>query len=245
MKTEKLVIVLLVFSLFFSGCNNLVGIRKNQLIVENLENNILSSHENSKNKKLTEEEAKLKSLELLEKYLNIKLYLTEVKCYINFKDGSEIEIKSNREKVDKSFISKFENSNSVFENGIFSIYYTSRKDDIKQEFTGSINIEINAKTGELLSLNLYNFSSSKAFSGIGTIEESEKVAKEFIEKNNIGNIKNAKLIEKHKSVFSKNKYIVYKFTFQDSKDSNKKVFISMNGKNISSISIGIMNYIYD
>ncbi|SFB04030.1 PepSY domain-containing protein [Clostridium frigidicarnis] len=238
MKYKTLSFILLFFTLFLTSCSEFDTIKKDRLIVETIDSNT-SLDESKKEKILSEEEAKLKALEILERYFDVKLYLTEVDCNVYFLNPSTLKPTLNKLELDSDM--KFENSKSVLENGIYRVEFFSKENQNPSEKHLDYYTELDAKTGEIISFNHYIYittSKNKL-----DMEDSENIAKEFIEKNNIGGIKNAKLTFKSEIV---TEYNTYNFTFEDNESESKKVNISIdaNSKKIASLSIGIMTRVY-
>lgn len=242
MRYKKLFLLVLIFSIFLTSCDNFSKVKKNQLIVETIDtNNSTSSERLNENKILSEEEAKLKALEGLEKYLNIKLYLTEVQCYVYFQGPNEIKNSLNRLKIEDNLKTQFEDSKSVLENGVYYvIFYPQNVKMPKENFLVNNQIALNAKTGEILDFYFYGSKSILSSNNNVDVKEAERITKEFIEKNNLGGIKNGKLVDK--KFIDAEKEISYRFMFEDAEISSKKVTAYTNKNlNIISFSVGIMS----
>lgn len=244
MKHKKLFPLLLICSMFLTACDNFNTIKKNHLIVETLDTNNTSSSKSKQEKILSEEEAKLKSLETLEQLFDVKLYLTEVDCTVYFNNPATLKTNLNKPKpADNNIASNtnplsFDNSKSALENGTYSVAFYSKKRQNSTEKYFDYFTELDAKTGELLSFSHYTYvadSNSKL-----DMEDSEGVAREFIEKNNIGGINSAKIVDKSDKLLTKTN--TYTFTFEDMDSSSKKVTIgiNVNSEKVTSLSIGLM-----
>lgn len=246
MQNKKIIPVLLVFSIFLTSCGNFNSIKKNQLVIEKLDKNTPSTSDISNEKKvLTEEEAKLKALEVLEKYFNLKLYLTEVGCDVKFESSSMI--KKNLDEVNPDSYSKeqLEYSKSVLENGLYEVNFYNKvgKQSENTEFK-YFSMEIDSKTGECLSVNGYYIDKTAASqSSPIDIEEAKKLAEEFILKNNIGNIKKIKLVNEDQR--RQNEDVNYRLLFEDADAAYKKVLICIDGntKKVYRFSTGVMEII--
>lgn len=246
MKYKKIIPVLLVFSIFLTSCGNFSSIKKNQLVVEKLDKNTTSTSDIVNEKRiLTEEEAKLKALEALEKYFNIKLYLTEVECYVQFESSSMI--KKYLDEVNPSSYSKvqLEYSKSVLENGLYEVSFYNKvgkqSENIEFEY---FSMKIDSKTGECLAVNgYYNDKAAASPNSSIDIEEAKKIAEEFIVKNHIGNIKNIKLINEKQR--GEKKYVNYRLLFEDADAAYKKVVIYIDGntKKVYNFSMGVVEII--
>ena len=246
MKYKRILPVFLFFSMFLTSCGNFSNIKKNQLIIEKIDKNTTSTSNIVNGKRiLTEEEAKLKALEVLEKYFNVKLYLTEV--------GSDVQfISSSMVKKDVGLINpssypkiQLEYSKSVLENGFYQIYFYTRieKQSQNTDRTGYF-MKIDSKTGECIYLDCYY--ESKGIPPLNAsidIEEAKEISEEFILKNNIGNIKNIKSVNQNQRRVKDQ--VSYSLVFEDSDVAGKKVMISIDGntKKINNLSIGVMEKI--
>lgn len=243
MKHKITLLVLLISSIFLTSCGDFSKIKKNQLVVVNLDKNSTSTSDIVNGKKiLTEEEAKLKALVLLEKYFNVKLYLTEVESDVNFSSSSMV--KKDLEMIKPSTYAKMQMdySKSVIDNGFYQVSFFTR---LKEQDTNPLyfSMSINSKTGECLYFINYSNKSIPSTNGNIDIAEAKKIAKEFILKNSIGNIKNVKFVNQNQRT-SKGP-VGYSLLFEDADAAYKKVMISIDGntKKIYSFSIGIMELI--
>lgn len=243
MKHKIILPILFIFSIFLTSCGDFANIKKNQLVVEKPNKNTAYTSDivNEKNI-LTEEEAKLKALEVLEKYFNVKLYLTEVGSDVQF--ISSAMVKKDSEMINPISYSKIqlEYSKSVLENGLYQIYFYTRIEKQLQN-TDSTNyfIKIDSKTGECIYFDYY----SKSIPPLNSIdiEEAKKISEKFILKNNIGNIKNIKFVNQNKSTLAER--VVYSLVFEDADAVGKKVMISIDGstKKIDGFYIGVVEII--
>ena len=246
MKNKKIIPVLLVFSIFLTSCGNFSSIKKNQLVIEKLDKNTISTSDISNEKKvLTEEEAKLKALEVLEKYFNLKLYLTEVGCDVQFHSSSMI--KKSLDEVNPNSYSKeqLEYSKSVLENGLYEMnFYNKVEEQLKNTEFKYFSMKIDSKTGECLSVNGYYIDkTADSQSSPIDIEEAKKLAEESILKNNIGNIKKIKLVNENER--RQNADVNYRLLFEDADEACKKVLICIDGntKKVYRFSTGVMEII--
>ncbi|WP_055668840.1 YcdB/YcdC domain-containing protein [Desnuesiella massiliensis] len=247
MKNRKIISALLVFSIFLTSCGNFSSIKKNQLVIEKLDKNATSTSDISDKKKvLTEEEAKLKALEVLEKYFNIKLYLTEVACYVQFESSSTI--KKYLDEVNPNSYSKeqLEYSKSVLENGLYEVIFYNKVEKQSENIEIKyFSMKMDPKTGECLSVDgYYNDKMTVSSKSSINIDEAKKIAEEFILKENIGNIKNTKLVNQNQR--RQNENVNYRLLFEDADAAYKKVLICIDGntKKVYGFSIGVMEIIH-
>ncbi|MBU3143931.1 YcdB/YcdC domain-containing protein [Clostridium sp. CF012] len=248
MKHKIILLILLISSIFLTSCGDFSNIKKNQLVVVKLDKNTISTSDVANGKKiLTDEGAKLKALEILEKYFNVKLYLTEVGSDVQFINSSML--KKELGPINPSSYSKtqLEYSKSVLENGFYAVDFFTRVEKQAQDTNYAyFSMKIDSKTGECIYFSSYDtkvISSSNSSIDIIDINEAKKIAKEFILKNNIGNIKNIKLVNQNpKSVKSE---VGYSLLYEDADVASNKVMIVIDGstKKIYSFSIGVMEVI--
>ena len=244
MKHKIILPILLISSIFLTSCGDFSNIKKNQLVVEKLDKNITSTSDIVNGKKiLTEEEAKLKALECLEKYFKVKLYLTEVGSDVQFISSSML--KKDLERINPSSYSKtqLEYSKSVLENGLYNVDFFTRTETQAQDTNFTyFSMKIDSKTGECIYFINKDNKSISSLSSIIDINEAKKIAKEFILKNNIGNIKNVKFVNQNLSIKGP---VGYSLVFEDADEVGKKVMISIDGntKKIYGFSIGVMEII--
>ncbi|WP_027631440.1 YcdB/YcdC domain-containing protein [Clostridium hydrogeniformans] len=247
MKNKKVIPLLIVFSIYLTSCGNFNSIKKNQLVIEKLDKNTPSTSDISNEKKvLTEEEAKLKALEVLEKYFNIKLYLTEVGSNVEFHSSSMIK-KYLAEVTPNSYSKEqIEYNKSALENGLYEVnFYNKVENQAKDTEFKYFSMKIDSKTGECVFFNgYYNDKATASSKSHIYIEEAKKIAEEFILKNNIGNIKNIKLVNENQR--RQNEGVNYRFLFEDADAAYKKVLICIDGdtKKVYNFSIGVMEIIY-
>lgn len=222
MKYRKLLPIVLIFSLILTSCSNFSKIEKNKLMIDNLEENKNISSEFNKKTILSDEEAKIKALEALEKYFNIKLYLSEIACYARFSDANSI-----KKELSNNAFKNFKNNKSVLENGTYDIAFIMRKSK-NEEQNNYLNyfIRLDARTGELLEYNNCTYDGNDDTNSNMDINEAEKFAKEFIIKSNINNTDNEK--NSYKITSKMKKFNMYHFVFEDVK--NLKVEIRVDGK---------------
>lgn len=234
MRCRVLISFIVSLSLLLVGCDNFSSIKKNKLMVETIES---PSKHNVKSIS-SEEEAKLRALETLEKYFNITLYLTEVECYAYLNNPSNIKSNLTRLNTNNIDLMQFENSSSLLENGTYTVSFYSKNGRSSNEKYFDYSIEQNCKTGEIVNFRHYSYIHPN--NNMLDIEDCEKLAKEFIEKNSIGSIKNIKLTDKGYKLNPKDN--TYSFTFEDKETPSRKVNICVNiySKQISSFSVGVM-----
>lgn len=234
MRCRVLTSCILSLSILLMGCDNFSSIKKNKLMIETLET---PSKHNIKNIS-SEEEAKLKALEALEKYFDVTLYLTEVECYAYLNSPSNLKTNLTKLNTNNIDLMQFENSSSLLENGTYIVsFYSKNKLNANEKYFDYF-VELNCKTWDIVNFSHYNYVHPNN-NGLD-MEDSEKLAKEFVEKNHIGSIKKIKLTDKTDKLVSQDN--TYRFTFEDSEDSSKKVIISVNvySKQIFSFSVGLM-----
>ncbi|MBU5591534.1 hypothetical protein KQI89_07135 [Clostridium sp. MSJ-4] len=241
MKSKKLFPLLLISTIFLASCSTFNSMEKNKLIVETLDNDSSVSYKINETRILSEEDAKLKALETLENFFNIKLYLTEVDCNVYFNDSNQIKNSLSRIGFNNNQNLQFENNYSLSGSGSYIINFYSKKSVSLQEKEFDTYItELDAKTGKLLSFDHYFFKYPTNSTSNISIEEAETFASGFIVKNNIGGISIANLIDKEKTIINKNTY--YRFIFEDRDTSSKKVIIEIDGnsKKVCSLLAGTM-----
>lgn len=234
MRCRVLTSFIISLSILLVGCDNFSSIKKNKLVVETIEapskNNIKSIS--------SEEEAKLKALEALEKYFDVTLYLTEVDCYAYLNTPSSLKSNLTKFNTNNIDLMQFENSSSILENGTYTISFYSKSRRSPDEKYFDYFVELNCKTGEVVNFSHYSYIHPN--NNVFDVEDSKKLAKEFIEKNYLASIKNVKLTEKAGKLNTKDG--TYRFTFEDQDNPSRKVNISVNiySKQILSFSVGIM-----
>lgn len=180
-------------------------------------NKLAEEAENS-NRILNEEEAKLKALEILENYFDIKLYLTEVNCHISYSEPNRVE-----QYIGEAFMQKattFDNAKSVLEYGKYEIYF-SLLDDYKE--TEYYILELEAKTGNLI-LYYHYFNDSNYQNNVSDEASVIKLLYEFVEKTNIANIEDIK-VTSHEV----NKNNIHFFEIEDEDNANSKGRLAVNG----------------
>ncbi|MBZ9607196.1 hypothetical protein G9F73_005065 [Clostridium estertheticum] len=242
MKHKIILLVLLISSIFLTSCSDFSNIKKNQLVVIKLDKNTISTSDIVNGKKiLTEEGAKLKALEILEKYFNVKLYLTEVGSNVQFISSSMLKKDLELIKPSKYSKTQLEYSKSVLENGLYNVEFFTRVEKKTQNtnYTGYF-MKIDSKTGECIYFKSYDSEIIPSSNSSIDITEAKKIAKEFILKNNIGNIKNIKFVNQNpKSV---KEPVGCSLVYEDADVASNKVIISIDEstKKIYSFSIGVM-----
>jgi len=239
MKHKIILPILLISNIFLTSCGDFSNIKKNQLVVLNLDKNSTSTSDIVNwGKILTEEEAKLKALVFLEKYFNVKLYLTEVGSDVIFSSSSMVKRDLKLTNSNGYANMRLDYSTSVINNGLYQVSFFTR---IEEKDTNPIyfSMSLDSKTGECIYFVNYVSMSVPSTNGNIDITEAKKIAKEFIIKNNIGNIKNAKFVNQNQILKGP---IGYSLVFEDADAVDNKVMISIDGntKKIYSFSVGVM-----
>ncbi|MBU3213923.1 hypothetical protein LL033_14170 [Clostridium estertheticum] len=241
MKHKTILPMLLIFSIFLTSCGDFTSIKKNQLVVEKIGKKVTDTSDIVNDKKiLTEEEAKLKTLEYLEKYFNVKLYMSEIESNVSFISSSMV--KKNSSLINQSSISKFQlkYSNSVLENGLYHVEFFTKAVKQAQDINSTyFSMKIDSKTGECIYFNSYynDLYGKPSLKNSIDINKAKIIAEEFILKNNIGNIKNVKFVNQIVEYQES-----YNLVFEDNDAGDKKVMISIdrNTKKITGFLVGII-----
>ncbi|MCB2342608.1 hypothetical protein [Clostridium estertheticum] len=239
MKHKTILPILLIFSIFLTSCGDFNSIKKNQLVVEKIGKKVTATSNIVNDKKiLTEEEAKLKTLEYIEKYFNVKLYLSEIESNVSFISSSMV--KKDSSLITQSSYSKIQlkYSNSVLENGLYSVEFFTKAVKQAQDINSTyFSVKIDAKTGECIEFNSYykDFYGKPSLKNSIDINGAKIIAKGFILKNNIGNIKNVKFLYQIVGYQES-----YNLVFEDNDAGAKKVmiYIDRNTKKVFGFSIG-------
>lgn len=196
------------------------AIKKNQVMVDYISVNESKDNTKDSNRILTEEEAKLKALEILEDYFNIKLYLTEVDCYITYKEPNKVKQYMSEDSIKDAML--YSNANSILQYGMYEINFSMLNED-KQSKTFFIDLE--AKNGDLIAFYNDSYFERNDKKSDDVDDTAIQYIRDFVEKTNISNITNIKSIT-HKT----DKYYYYVFEVIDADNLKNKVVLKLNKK---------------
>lgn len=213
-KYSYLILVILLLILIINFSTTLVGIKKNEVMIDDYWINNLEKNSNDVelDRNLTQEEAKLKALELLEEYFDIKLYLSEIYTQVDFIEAKEL----------KNKLTKYEylNIDSILETGIYQINFSKKEEENRAYYF----LRINAKTGELIEYsNLFDMYPINVEKKQIDNEQLINLINSFFEKNQILKVKN-----KHTRNIKQNSEFDGRFKLFEVVDTENTVTIFMD-----------------
>ncbi|MCT4688188.1 hypothetical protein [Vallitalea sp.] len=202
-----LLIILLIANLLLSSCRISTKIKKDTLYEEEYDLSNLRLDTEEKSDKITKDEALVYALEFIEYNLDRKLYLNELKIECIYEDKDLLKDYKNISEQDLIDL----------ELGFYSIKFELPKVDERFSFF------INAKDGRISDYNHSLQASEPSDKENLSVEVLNEIALDFIDKNNINQIEEPKIID------TVNNYM-YTLIIEDDKNLGIFTIIYLNKK---------------
>ncbi|MCT4620625.1 MAG: hypothetical protein N4A62_14710 [Marinisporobacter sp.] len=235
---QKIILLLLISMLLLVGCENFSEIKKNQLMIDQIE-----KEENLTPKKplenFEEEELKKKALKAFEKYYNLEINEDDLIYTMYYVTFDEVKEKLEGMEIEKYLQIKMDYKD-IFKKGFYVLYWhTDRKSEtFKRGNYYMYTTEVDGETGEILKIDYYEYDRKKEKTNEKiTSEEAKKIADDFISEKKISKTDKIKLVKK----LNKKNDKMYYFLYEGSKDTANKVLIRVNTntKSVEEFSRGV------
>ncbi|QZY54110.1 hypothetical protein [Crassaminicella profunda] len=236
---QKIMLLLLISMILLAGCENFSEIKKDQLMIDQIEKEEKLTLKKPL-EKFTEEELKEKTLKAFKKYYNLEINEEDLIYTMNYVTFDEVKESLEEMEIEKYLQIKMDYKD-ILKKGFYVLYWhTSRKSETfkKRKYFMYIT-RVDGETGEILNISYNEYDSKKEKTNENiTLEEAKQIVGDFIRKNKIFKTDKMKLV---KELNKKNVWMYY-FLYEDPKEATNKVFIRVNTntKRVEEFSRGVV-----